>query len=218
MQIRSHSTTIATLILKDVVNHYLSKGPDVYCCFIDASKAFDRIRHDLLFDILSERSINPLMLRALIDSYERQTVCTKWQNALSNNFLCKNGVRQGGILSPYLYSIYNDVLLQRLQSNGTGCWIGNCYYGALSYADDLCIVSPTVTGLQRMLKTCEQYGVQFDVKFNPKKTKCIKFNKSVLNIDCNIPVSLCGKKLEWVSSFKYLGNWITCNLSEEIEI
>ena len=35
-----HSTTMATLVLKDVVNHFIRKGSVVYCCFIDASKAF----------------------------------------------------------------------------------------------------------------------------------------------------------------------------------
>jgi hypothetical protein len=212
-----HSTTMATLILKDVVNHFMNSKSDVYCCFIDASKAFDKIRHDLLFEILLERKVNPLMIRSLIDSYERQTISTKWLNTLSEQFQCSNGVRQGGILSPYLYAVYNDILLNRLKEHGIGCWIGNSYYGALSYADDLCIICPTVKGLQEMLNVCEKYGSEFDVSFNPKKTKCMKFTK--IHVDnTEINIELCGKKLSWVSSFKYLGNWITYNLSEEVEI
>ena len=121
-------------------------------------------------------------------------------------------------LSPLLYTVYNDVLLQRLQSNGTGCWIGDCYYGALSYADDLCILSPSIKGLQQMLDICTEYGNEFDVLFNPKKTQCMKFSKQKKGEDININVNLCDKNLSWVHSFKYLGNWVTHTLSEDIEI
>ena len=109
-----HSTTMCTKMLKEVVNHFLCKGSNVYCCFIDASKAFDRIKHDMLFKILMQRQINPLMTRFLIDLYERQTAQTSWIGAKSEKFTCANGVRQGGILSPLLYTIYNDILLEKL--------------------------------------------------------------------------------------------------------
>ena len=214
---RNHSTTMCTMVLKDVVNQYLLKNSSVYCCFIDASKAFDRIRHDLLFDMLLKRGVNPLMVRILIDSYERQTVQTSWLGEKSQKFLCTNGVRQGGILSPLLYSIYNDVLLNKLKENGQGCWLGNQYYGALSYADDLCILSPTIKGLENMLGICELYGKEYDVLFNPKKTKCMEFTRKVTN-NSMASLTLCGNSLEWIQSFKYLGNWVTHNLSEDIEI
>ena len=100
-----HSTTMATTVLKDTVNHFITNGSSVYCCFIDASKAFDRLRHDLLFELLLQRNVNPLLIRILIESYERQTVQTSWSNTKSDKFNCKNGVRQGGILSPLLYNI-----------------------------------------------------------------------------------------------------------------
>ena len=215
---KAHSTTMSTLVLKDVINHFLSNNSNVFCCFIDASKAFDRLRYDKLFDILLKRDVHPLMIRILMNVFEEQTVQTSWRNVKSEAFTCQNGVRQGGILSPLLYSVYNDILLERLKSNGSGCWMGNYYFGALSYADDLCILSPTVSGLKDMLDICEEYGTQFDVMYNPKKTKCMKFS---MNMSMNKDVSgitLCGKKLEWVTSFKYLGNWVTSNLKENIEI
>jgi hypothetical protein len=213
-----HSTTMCTSVLKEVVNNFLYKGSNVYCCFIDASKAFDRIKHDILFEILMERNVNPLMVKILINLYERQTAQTSWLGSKSEKFSCTNGVRQGGILSPLLYAIYNDILLERLKKNGSGCWIGDRFFGALSYADDLCILSPTLSGLQSMLNVCEIYGDVFDVKFNAKKTKCMKFSKCGTNFINNIDIRLCGQKLTWVDEFKYLGNWITPDLSENLEI
>jgi hypothetical protein len=213
-----HSTTMSTLVLKEIANHFINKGSNVYCCFIDASKAFDRLRHDLLFDILYKRGVNPLMIRILMNTFQNQTVQTSWAGIQSKKFTCQNGVRQGGILSPLLYSIYNDILLERLKTNGNGCWMGNHYFGALSYADDLCILSPTLSGLENMLNVCEKYGKEFDVIYNPKKTQCMKFTRDTSGVKFKSDISLCGQNLEWVDSVKYLGNWITYNLKETVEI
>ena len=57
-----------------------------------------------------------------------------------------NGVKQGSIISPILFTIYLDILLERLKNNGVGCYIGDKFVGALAYADDLVLMSPSVRG------------------------------------------------------------------------
>ena len=49
--------------------------------------------------------------------------------------------------------------------------------GALAYADDLTLLCPSLHGLRSMLSTCESFGKEFDVKFNPKKSECILFQR-----------------------------------------
>ncbi len=61
-----HSTSMCSLALKEVVNYYRNGRSKVYACFMDASKAFNRIRHDKLFKILQDREIHPLALRLII--------------------------------------------------------------------------------------------------------------------------------------------------------
>ena len=68
-----------------------------------------------------------------------------------------------------------------------------------------------------MLTLCEEYGKEYDVIYNSNKTKCMKFAKQTKLCDDMPVVTLCGKPLKWVHSFKYLGNWISSELSEEIE-
>ena len=60
----------------------------------------------------------------------------QWGNVTSDAFKTSNGVKQGGVLSPILFTLYMDVLLSRLKSCGFGCYIGQSFVGALGYADD----------------------------------------------------------------------------------
>ena len=64
---------------------------------------------------------------------------------------------RGGVLSPILFNIYMDELIKQLEQSGDSCHIDHIFYGALGYADDLILLSPTANVLQRMLETfiCE---------------------------------------------------------------
>jgi len=68
----SRSTFMHVLILKDVVNFYLSHGSNMHIAFIDISKAFDRVQYDTLLIKLS-RIISGATLRLLIVWYFGQT-------------------------------------------------------------------------------------------------------------------------------------------------
>ena len=46
---KGHSTTMCTLIYKEIINQYINNGTDVYSCLLDASKAFDRVHYGKLF-------------------------------------------------------------------------------------------------------------------------------------------------------------------------
>ena len=72
-------------------------------------------------------------------------------------FLLKNGVKQGGVLSPIFLTIYIDKLLVMLRTTGIGYHIGSAYSGALSYADDITLLCPSVHGLNEMIVLCCEY-------------------------------------------------------------
>jgi hypothetical protein len=164
-----HGTTMCTLALKEVSKYYMRNGSDEFVGKIDASKAFDRLCHEKLFNILIKRNVPAVVIRILLDSYRRQKMLTVWNGYLSGQFGILNGVKQGGIASPVLFTIYMDILLKHLETCGAGCMVGNSYFGALSYADDLAILSPTITGLQLMLNECQKFGDEYGVCYNPTK-------------------------------------------------
>jgi hypothetical protein len=139
------STEMPIYLLKEVFDRYRSLNGNVFACFLDASKAFDRVNH----------SLSPLTCN--------QTMCVRWAGVTSSAFKTTNGVRQGGILSPYLFNIYVDDLSQRLNMCNTGCVIGSENVNHVMYADDLVIFSPCEEGLLDLLHICEEFGISHDL-------------------------------------------------------
>ncbi len=80
--------------------------------------------------------MSPLVLRLLLYMYIHQKLQVKWSDHIGNMFSVSNGVKQGSVLSPILFSIYVDGLLTTLNKKGVGCHMGNYFIGCLAYADD----------------------------------------------------------------------------------
>ena len=55
--------------------------------------------------------------------------------------------------------------------------MGHHFVGAFGYADDLILLSPSLTGLMNMIKICENYACEHDIIFNGKKSKYLIFGK-----------------------------------------
>ena len=123
--------------MKCIVSKYLHNGSNVLGCFLDASKAFDLVDHLKLFGILKKRGFPLPILRFLCSWYCKQEMKVQWGSCLSRGFSVSNGVRQGGVLSPYLFAVYLDGLLEELSNSGVGCYWGFSFVGALAYADDI---------------------------------------------------------------------------------
>ena len=120
------------------------------------------------------------------------------------------------MISPLLFCVYMDELLKRLETEGVGCWIGKHFYGCLGYADDLTLAAPSVGGLRQMVKTCEMFGQEYSVDYNPTKTICVLFSRRRA-LD-KPRVELCGTPLSWMDRVKHLGIHLEYNLRETTEI
>ena len=130
----------ALFVLSQVVDYFSTHGSTVYMASLDASKAFDRVNHIKLFKMLIDRGLPSHVIKVLIDWYGKIFCAVRWKNSLSCLFSVKSGIRQGGILSPFLFNIYADCLISALRLSDLGCHIGNCYVGCIAYADDLILL------------------------------------------------------------------------------
>jgi len=99
-----------------------------------------------------------------------------WQNVVSDPFLMSNGVRQGGILSPFLFRFYIRDLITKLTNTGLGCNIRGAIINVLCYADDMVLLAPSWAALQKLLNVLEAESLCINMSFNTKKTVCVVFN------------------------------------------
>jgi len=104
-----------------VVGHYTRNGSTVNLCALDLKKAFDKMNHHGLYMKLMDRFIPNNLLTVLEYWYGLCTTCVRWGNVFSTFFQLKCGVRQGGVLSPYLFACYIDDIVETLQRSGHGC-------------------------------------------------------------------------------------------------
>ena len=140
--------------MQETISYYLRRGSDVFCCLLDFSKAFDKVNFKKLFEMLRERKFPAIFLRVIIYIYSHQTCFIKWNSFLSETFTVKNGVRQGAILSPSLFCVYLDTLFAMLRDAGLGCHVSGVFVGVIGYADNVSLLAPSRTALQKMLKIC----------------------------------------------------------------
>ena len=214
----SLSTDICVFTFKEIVNYYKSLSSNVYLCFLDASKAFDRINHWHMCSKLINRGVPKLVVRFLLKWYQTQMFVVKWCNTLSTAFKCTNGLRQGGILSPRMFNVYIDDLSVRLNKSGVGCHMNGISFNHFQYADDSVLLAPSPTALQRMLSICEDYAKSNDMVFNAKKTvcMCMKYKQSTSLSEPK--VLLNDSYLKWVSQHKYLGVYISDDMSDDYDL
>ena len=190
-------------------------GPEVYTCAMDMTKAFDLTLHSLLFLKMVKAGFSLIFLRLFLFIYINQTANVRWNGEFSQVFPMTNGVRQGAVLSAIAYCFYCEHLFALLQQRRTGCWVLGRYHGIFGYSDDNWLLAPSLSALQDMLTTCEEYAashnLQFSTDSNPEKckTKLMAF----LRKERELPsLKLCGVKLPWVNKVKHLGNTISNSL------
>lgn len=166
-----HSTVQCSFVVQEVIDHFVQNDALCHVLLLDASKAFDRVNFAKLFELLIKRGMCPLTILMLMHVYTNQTMLASWNGCTSDSFHCCNGVKQGGILSPLLFCVYVDELLSRLKSSKVGCHISNTFTGAFGYADDLTLIAPSILAAKDMLKTCEIFASEYQVKFNASKSQ-----------------------------------------------
>ena len=102
-----------------------------------------------------------------------------WNGSFSYRFSISNGVCQGGVFSPTLFTVYIDDLLLELEKQGVGCFWNHHFAGAVCYADD---VAPSASALHSMLRACTQFASTHSLIFNESKTQVIKFLVLLLGV------------------------------------
>ena len=106
---------------------------------------------------------------------------------MSSKFYVTNGVCQCSVLSPLLFNVYVNELSERLNKSGVDISMNGTFVNHMLYAEDICIISLSSSGLQRLLNICDNYCKLHDLIFNAKKSM-YRYFSTTINKYCDLPV------------------------------
>ena len=131
---------------------------------------------------------------------------------MSSHFRIRNGVKQGGVLSPILFTIYIDNLIIQLRKFNIGCKIGNSLLGVFGYADDLTLLCPSLAGLKQMLNVCEDFAKEYNILFNASKSKLMHSGKNYFDAQHVLHMSN-GSNIDYVEQCVHLGTTLYSDIA-----
>ena len=146
--------------------------------FLDVRRAFDTVWHVSLFLMLSKFGLKSYILKSIIDLYENMSSCVRNQGHYSSWFDVLQGTRQGGVLSPFLYIVFINELMDKLKCSNQGLCVYGLNCACPTSADDMVLLSLSKVGLNKMVDLCYQYGIENQYFYNHSKCSIIVTGES----------------------------------------
>ena len=203
-----HSTVDHIFALYAIIEKQFAKNSKLYVAFVDFYKAFDTISHSVLWRVLSETGIRGKMLNVLKGMYASIKSCVRCTGGqLTEYFECLQGLKQGCLCSPILFSYFINELAKdiiRGGRHGIQLMPNHVELFLLLFADDLALMSSTVAGLQNQLNTLHESSQRMGLKVNVDKTKIVVFRQGG-HLGAREVWHLGGDYIEVVGKYKYLG-------------
>ena len=152
-----------------------------YFCFIDYAKAFDCVDHNKLWKILKDRGRPDHLTCLLRNLYAGQEAMVRTGQGTNDWFQIGKGVRQGCILSPYLFNLYTGYIMQnaRLDEAQAGNNIAGRNINSLRYPDDTTLMAESKEELESLLMKVKEESDILGLKLNNQKTKIMASDPSL---------------------------------------
>ena len=141
---------------------------NMYFCFIDYAKAFDCVDHKKLWKIMKEMGIPAHMTCLLRNVYAGQEARVRTGHGTTDWFQIGKGVRQGCILSPWLFNLYAEYIMRNagLDEAQAGIKIAGRNISNLRYADDTTFMAESEEELKSLLMKVKVESEKVGLKLN----------------------------------------------------
>jgi len=174
---KNSSCQHALFTLNEALNANKRNNQKSYVCAIYASKAFDKVNRLKLWSKLMNK-LDSKLVRILMIYYADSLAYVINENEISDIFKTTIGVKQGGCLSPRLFTIYVEDVIPLIEALDFGIRIGKMKIDIILYADDMLLITDTKWKLSKMLDILTIYGSDNEIKFNGSKTTLMIYNKT----------------------------------------
>jgi hypothetical protein len=211
---RSCQDHIATLT--SIIDTRKMSRKSTYTAFVDFSKAYDRINRHKLFNRMKYIGLPQKFLLVLQSLYQNVKCSVRVNGCLSDWFPVSIGLKQGCILSPILFNLYLNSLVEEIRDSGIGVDLEGEIIGMLLYADDIVFLAETEADLQRLLSILHKWSETWNMSVNVDKTKVVHFKCGPATPRSAGPFLYGETELEVVERYRYLGVVLTEHLDLSI--
>ena len=145
----------------------------IYMCFIDYSKAFDCVDHLTLWNMMEEMGVPEHMVQVIRSLYANHEAKVRTEYGDTESFSIGKGVRQGCVLSPYLFNLYSEYIMRQanLEELDIGVKMGGRKINNLRYADDTTLLAESKEERIQLVTNVKEKSAQAGLYLNLKKTK-----------------------------------------------
>src|SRR6476469_9791408 len=161
--------------MRMVCERSLEFGNNVYICFVDFEKAFDRVNWEKIMKLLQSIGVDWRDRRMISELYMNREAVVRIAGGESDSGIIGRGIRQGCPLSPLLFSIYAEMMMMKeaLENVEEGIRVGGELMKDVKYADDQGMVANTDAGLQSLMDSLNATAKHNDTKINNKNKKAM---------------------------------------------
>ena len=234
----NRSTVDMIFCLRQLQEKCIEQDRPLYMVFVDFSKAFDTVGRTGLWQLLKKYGC-PEKFTTMIEALHTGMMATvNVGGEVSESFRVTNGVKQGCVLAPTLFSIFLSAMLDNaFRDMGDGIYIQSrqsadlfnvAHFRAktkttrilmreLLFADDSALVAHSAEEMQKIVDAFSNASKKFGLKINIKKTEVLYQPNSTRTREEDIMVD--GNKLNSVMEFTYLGSTISSDgcIDDEIQ-
>ena len=202
-------------VIRQLVEKHLEKGKKMFAAFVDLEKAYDKVWRADLWRALREYGIGGRLLGAIEALYKESKACVRVEAELTEEFVVKQGLRQGCPLSPWLFNIFLDrVVREAMVEFKGGVVLDSCLIQILLFADDTVVMAQTEEDLTENIERLYVAMKRHSLAINYSKSNTMVFSKEYT--ECKVEVD--GVRLKQARETVYLGVRLSENGGMESEL
>ena len=189
--------------LRIIIEQCTEWNASLYINFIDFEKAFDSVDGENLWKLLRHYGIPPKITELIKNTYQNMSCRIIHDGKLTEAFEIESGVRQGCLLSPFLFLLVIDWVMSNTTENRKNGiqWTLFKQLEDLDFADDIALLAQSHKQMQEKTTILDSLAQQMGLKINDSKSKIMRINSKSIET-----VEVRGKVLEEVDNFTYLGS------------
>ena len=159
------------LTVSELFYHAERKQKSLYVMALDFKNAFGSVNHEYIEEVLTRKQMPEALRKLIMNTYQGATTRIQQQGQTSEEVVIKGGTKQGCPLSPFLFNLCLDPLINDIDklASDVGYQIGDDYFAIQAYADDILLISKNAEGIQAMIQRVEQFEKMSGMRLAPQK-------------------------------------------------